>query len=151
MTCSAIMTTNPKTILESQTIGEAATLIVDHGYIALPVVDEGGRLAGLFGVHDLLGLLVPRVAVISGLLPNLRFMSDDLAELQGNFAKLKASPVRRAVNREAPSVHPDTPIVEALRLIARNHMTIPVVARETHTLVGMVSYWDAARAILGAR
>lgn len=148
MKCSAIMTPHPKTVLESQTIGEAAKLIAEHGYIDLPVVDDGGRFSGLFGLHDLLGLLVPREAVIGGLLPNLRFMSDELCDLQGNFAALKASPVRRAINREAPSVHPDTPVVDALRLIGRNHMTIPVVARETNMLVGLVSYWDAARAIL---
>ena len=150
MSCAAIMTPNPKTVLESATIGEAARLIVEHGYINLPVVDEAGRLAGLFGVYELLGLLVPRVAVVGNLLPNLRFMSDDIGDLRRTFIKLKDSPVKRAINREAASVHPDTPIVEALRLLARNHTTIPVVEREGGRLVGIVSYWDAARAILDA-
>ena len=142
------MTPNPKTVRESETIGEAARLIVEEGCISLPVVDSEGRFVGLFGLYDLLGLLVPRVAVIGNLLPNLRFMSDDIGDLRQAFAKLKDSPLRRAINREAASVYPDTPIVEALRLLARNHMTVPVVNRETQVLVGIVSYWDAARAIL---
>ena len=107
-------------------------------------------MVGLFGIYDLLGLLVPRVAVIGNLLPNLRFMSDDAGELHKKFALLKNNPVKRAVNREAPSVHPDTPVVEALRLFCRSHMTIPVVERDSGRLVGMVSYWDAAAAIVGA-
>jgi CBS-domain-containing membrane protein len=149
MTCSAIMTRDVKTVSEDDTIGAAARLIVEHRYINLPVVDSEGRFAGLFGVFELLGLLVPRIAVVGNLLPNLRFMSDDISDLHAGFAKLKDSPLRRAVNREAASVHPDTPVVEALRLLCRNHTTIPVVERDSNRLVGIVSYWDAARAVLG--
>lgn len=150
MTCGAIMTREPKSVREDETIGRAAQDILSNRYINLPVVDAKGRLVGLFGIYDLLGLLVPRVAVIGNLLPNLRFMSDDLGELHKKFASLKNSPVRRAVNREAASVYPDTPVVEALRLFCRNHMTIPVVERGSGKLVGMVSYWDAAAAVIGA-
>jgi CBS domain-containing protein len=92
---------------------------------------------------------VPRVAVIGSLLPNLRFVGDDAGELQRKFAALKTSPVQRAVNREAVRVYPDTPLIEALRLFCRNHMTIPVVERDSGKLVGMISYWDAARSIMG--
>ena len=142
------MTKNPKTVSETDTIGHAATLIVEHGYIDMPVIDAEGRLAGTFGIYDLLGLLVPRIAVIGNLLPNLRFMSDDLGELHDKFKELNGSPVRRAVNRESGYVHPDTPVAEALRLLARDHTTIPVVERGSNILVGIVSYWDAARAVM---
>jgi CBS domain-containing protein len=47
-------------------------------------------------------------------------------------------------------VYPDTPLIEAIRLFCRNHMTIPVVERGTDRLVGMISYWDAARHIVEA-
>ena len=149
MTCGAIMTREPKYVRESDTISCAAEHILAHRYINLLVVDEDGRLVGVFGIYDLLGLLVPRVAVIGNLLPNLRFLDDDMGQLHKKLASLKNKPVKRAVNREAPSVHPDTPVVEALRLFCRNHMTIPVVEPGTKKLVGMISYWDAARAIVG--
>jgi len=150
MSCANIMTPNPKAVREDDTIGAAAREIIDHTYINLPVVDAEGRLVGLFGVYDLLALLVPRVAVIGNLLPNLRFLGDDDTELQRKFATLRDSPVRRAVNREAARVYPDTPLIEAMRLFCRNHMTIPVVEHGTDKLVGMISYWDAARYIVGA-
>jgi len=143
------MTPNPKAVRESETIGRAAQEIVAQHAISVPVVDAEGRLVGLFGIYDLLALLVPRVAVIGNLLPNLRFVGDDPGELARNFAALKSSPMRHAVNREAALVYPDMPLIEALRLFGRNHMTIPVVERDSGKLVGMISYWDVARAIMG--
>lgn len=142
------MTRDPISVREDDTIGQAAREIIEHCYINLPVVDGDGRLVGLFGVYDLLALLVPRVAVIGNLLPNLRFLSDDASELRRKFESVRQSPVRRAVNREAARVYPDTPLIEAIRLFCRNHMTIPVVERGTDRLVGMISYWDAARCIV---
>jgi len=150
MTCAGIMTPNPRTVREDDTIGDAAREIIDHAYINLPVVDAQGRLVGLFGIYDLLALLVPRVAVIGNLLPNLRFLGDDVSEIQRKFTALRDNPVRRAVNREAVRVYPDTPLIEAIRLFCRNHMTIPVVERGTERVVGIISYWDAARKIVEA-
>jgi CBS-domain-containing membrane protein len=149
MSCDTIMARDPVFIRESETIGHAARQIIDHHYINLPVVDAKGRLVGLFGIYDLLALLVPRVAVIGNLLPNLRFIDEDPGELHRKFAAIKDSPVKRAVNREAVSVHPDTPLAEAIRLFCRNHTTLPVVERETGILVGMISYWDVAQLIAG--
>jgi CBS domain-containing protein len=148
MNCETIMTRNPKAIREDDTIGEAVQEIIERQYISVPVVDNEGRLVGLFGIYDLLALLVPRVAVIGNLLPNLRFLSDDESELYRKFAGVRNSPVRRAVNREAARVYPDTPLIEAIRLFCNNHMTIPVVERESGRLAGMISYWDAARHVI---
>ncbi len=151
MSCADIMTPNPRYVREDDTIGEAAREIIEHTYINLPVVDAEGRLVGLFGIYDLLALLVPRVAVIGNLLPNLRFMSDDDSELHRKYLSLKDNPVRRAVNREAARVYADTPLIEAIRLFCLNHTTIPVVERGSDRLVGMISYWDAARHIVAPK
>lgn len=149
MTCADIMTKNPVSVRESETIGEAARKIIDNRYINLPVVDADNRLVGLFGIYELLALLVPRVAVIGDLLPNLRFMSDDTSELHEKYAAVANNPVTRAVNRETLRVHPDTPIAEAIRLFCRNHTTLPVVEQGTGVLLGIISYWDVMRLIEG--
>jgi len=151
MSCEKIMIRNPKSVREDDTIGMAAREIVENHCISLPVVDADGRCVGLFGIFDLLALLVPRVAVIGNLLPNLQFLSDDDEVMRQKFAELRNSPLKRAVNREAARVHPDTPLIEAIRLLCRNHLTIPVVDEETDRLVGVISYWDAARYIIGPR
>ena len=147
MTCAGIMTANPKALRQSETIGRAAEEIAAHDSVSLPVVDMSGRLVGVFGIHDLLALLVPRVAVIGNLLPNMRFLGDDMGVLQDKFDALRDCPVERAVNREVARVYPDTPLVEALRLFCHNHTTIPVVERGSGILVGTICYRDAAKLI----
>ena len=151
MSCEKIMIRDPKRVREEDTIGMAARELVDNHCISLPVVDKDGRFVGLFGIFDLLALLVPRVAVIGNLLPNLQFLSDDDEVMRQKFADLRNNPLKRAVNREAARVHPDTPLIEAIRLLCRNHLTIPVVEEGTDRLVGVISYWDAARHIIEPR
>jgi CBS-domain-containing membrane protein len=147
MTCATIMTPHPRSVRVSETIGHAAEKIIADHSLSVPVVDSGGRLVGLFGIYDLLALLVPRVAVIGNLLPNLRFIGDDVGDLHKKFMALRDSPVERAINREAVRVYPDTPVIEAIRLFCGNHTTIPVVERNSGVLVGLISYWDAAKLI----
>lgn len=149
MSCQNFMTPDPLSVREDDTIGHAAKQIIEHRYINLPVVDAKGGLVGMFGIYDLLSLLVPRVAIVGNMLPNLRFMSDDLGALHRKYEDVRDRPVGQAADRQPVTVFVDTPIIEAVRLFCRNHTTLPVVARDTKQLVGVISYWDAARAIVG--
>src|SRR5947209_19737016 len=116
MSCGRIMIRNPKSLREDDTIGTAAREIVEHRCISLPVVDANERFLGLFGIFDLLAMLVPRVAVIGNLLPNLQFLSDDDRQMRDKFQILKDAPLKAAINRDAPRTYVDTPLVEAIRL-----------------------------------
>jgi CBS domain-containing protein len=149
MTCSLMMTANPRTALESETVGEAARILVEHRYNNLPVVDADGKFIGMFGIYDLMGLLIPKVALAGGLMPNLRFMSDNPEELRAKFREVSSRPIGDVAERDMPVLYPDTPEIEALRLFCRERTTLPVVERETRKLVGIVSYWDALRAVTG--
>ncbi len=147
MTCAAIMTAKPLTVRESDSVAMATETLMQHQYINLPVVDAAGRFLGMFGIYDLLGLLVPRVALAGDLLPNLRFVGDDPKALRDKFHAVKTQTVGEWCDRTAVTLHPDTPEIEALRLFCRRHTTLAVVERETQKLVGIVSYWDAINAI----
>lgn len=150
MTCAAIMTADPLTLKEGDSVARAAEALTKHHYINLPVVDGDGRFLGMFGIYDLLSLLVPRVALAGDLLPNLRFVGDDPAALRAKFQAVKAKTVGEYCDRQAVVLHPDTPEIEALRLFCLRHTTLAVAERETNKLVGIVSYWDAIRAVTGA-
>jgi len=149
MTCAALMTKDPLTAREGETVGEASRKLIAHHYINLPVVDGNGRFLGMFGIYDLLSLLVPRVALAGGLLPNLRFISDDPEDLRMRYREIKSRLVGEVADREATVVYPDTPEIEALRLFCRHHTTLAVVERGTRKLAGIMSYWDAVRALTG--
>ena len=150
MTCAAIMTRDPVVVREDERIADAAQLIVSQRCVNLPVVRGDGVLVGLFGIYDLLALLVPRIAVVGDMIPNLRFLSDDMGELRDRYAEIRDQRVERAMNREPVTVYPDTALIEAIRIFCRSHMTIPVVAHGSGKLCGMISYWDAARTILSS-
>src|ERR1700733_10437523 len=98
MSCVAIMTTNPVTLGVDESVGAAAAKLIAHQATILPVVDTEGRYAGMFGLYDLLSMLVPRVALAGNLLPNLRFIGDDPAELRRRYLELKTQRVGDMAN-----------------------------------------------------
>jgi len=59
-TVADIMTKNPVTILASQTVGEAARLMLDHKISGLPVVDMAGSVVGIITESDIFRMIVTR-------------------------------------------------------------------------------------------
>ena len=149
MTASAIMTANPPTLREGESVAEAAAKLVAHRYAGLPVADAGGRFLGMFGIYDLLSLLVPRVALAGDLLPNLRFLGDDPSQLRETYQSVKDKPVGQVCDRQAVTLRPDTPLIEVVRLFCRNYAVLAVVEPESGKIAGIVSSWDALAAIAG--
>jgi CBS domain-containing protein len=150
MSCTAIMTKTPLTIPEDETVAGAAAKLIGHHYTSLPVVDASGRYVGMFGIYDLLGLLVPRVALAGNLMSNLRFLSDDPGELRRRYEEVKSRLVSEAADRNSARLDSDAPEIEAIRLCCRSHTPIPVVEKGTDKVIGIISCWDALRALAGA-
>ncbi|NJN53734.1 MAG: CBS domain-containing protein [Anaerolineae bacterium] len=53
-----IMTPDPTTIHEDATIGEAARVMLENRISGLPVVDKGGKLAGIITESDIFSMVV---------------------------------------------------------------------------------------------
>ena len=149
MSITAIMSKSPITISEQESVADGAAKLVSNHFTSLPVVDEHGVYVGMFGLYDLLGLLVPRVALAGDLMANLRFIADDPEDLRNRYRDIRERRVGEVANRNAPRLDPDSPEVEAIRLFCRNHMSLPVVDRQSGRVIGIVSCWDAMRAIVG--
>ena len=149
MTCGAIMTESPLRAREDETVGEATKRLIGDRYLNLPVVNADGRFLGMFGIYDLFSLIIPKVALAGGLLPNLRFMGDDAEDLRTRFREIAGRKVGEVADRDVRVLYPDTPQIEALRLFCQQHTTLAVVERETRRLLGIVSYWDAVCALTG--
>jgi CBS domain-containing protein len=147
MSCAAIMTANPPVVLDSDSVADAAAKLVTHRASVLPVVDADGKYVGMFGIRDLLSLLVPRSALAGDLVPNLRFLGDDPEALRRKFQAAKTRTAGDTADRRAATLHPDMPEIEALRAFSREQATLAVVARDTGKLVGVVCGWDAIRAL----
>ena len=150
MSSTAIMKTAPIIIREQESVADAAAKLVSNHFTNLLVVDGQERYVGMFGLHDLLSLLVPRVALAGDLMSNLRFIADDPEELRRRYRDIRNRRVGEVANRNAPALDPDSSEVEAIRLFCRNHISVPVVDRESGQVIGIVSCWDAIGAVVGA-
>jgi len=148
MRCDAIMTVSPPSVRDTDSIASATALLIGGRHLGLPVVDADGRYVGMFGADDLLGLVVPRVAIAGGnVVPNLRFVGDDPKTLAERFGKIAQQTVGTVADRNAIALAPDTPQIEAFRIFCRSRAPLPVVEPESRKLVGLVSYFDVMGAV----
>jgi CBS-domain-containing membrane protein len=147
MNCAAIMSANPLTVLDEQSVAEAVTLLLDCGQTSLPVVDAHGCYVGMFGIDDLLGLLVPRVALAGDLTPNLRFIGDDPSDLHRRYREIANRRTGDVADRQAVALPSDAPQIEAIRLFCRYRAPIAVVARDTGKVEGIIAHTEAIGAM----
>lgn len=110
-----VVTVSPGTSIE-----EAAALVAEHGFAALPVVDDHGRLVGVVSGEDLLR-----------------------EELR---ARRAAHHVSDAMSDLVVAVEAEMPVGEIARqLLGHHYRSLPVVAGDL--LVGVVSRGDLLRAL----
>jgi CBS-domain-containing membrane protein len=148
MRCDAIMTVSPPSVRDTDSIASATAKLVSGRHLGLPVVDADGRYVGMFGTDDLLGLVVPRIAIAGGnVVPNLRFVGDNPATLAERFRETAQQSVGSIADRNAIALAPDTPQIEAFRIFCRSRASLPVVEPKTRKLVGLVSYFDVMGAV----
>lgn len=151
MIVRAIMTPDPLTVGIDDSIGRAAELIFSKRFVNLPIVEAGGRYRAMFGVFELVGLLLPPGATIARLVPDLEFIAENMPDLMAKLSAMKADPVGPHGRADLPLLKPDTPILEALLLFHRHRSSLPVVDPADGKLIGILSYWDAVGAVAGRR
>lgn len=148
MTCKAIMDPDPPVLLATETVGEALNRLLTCRYLALPVVDDDRRYIGLFAKSRLFGLMLPSIVALEDMLPklahltDLAYLSDDLDDLRERFARFRDRPVAKYADPEAPTLRPESPLMEAILLVFRTRNFVPVVEPQSRRLVGVVSTWD---------
>lgn len=145
------MMPNPLALRGGDTVGAAARQLVEHRFVNMPVVDDRRRYLGMFGVFDLLALLLPTGAALDHLVLDLGFMADDVSGLQQKLAGMDRQPIAGLARTDLPVLRPETAIVEALLLFYRSRSSLAVVDERSGELLGILSYWDALAALLGRR
>jgi CBS domain-containing protein len=148
MTCADIMTPDPLTVLESEPLENAVTILRDNRFRSIPVVDEDGKMVGQFGIHALLKLLVPKIATMRLGIPRLPFVTDDIDDLRRRLSDRYHKPIKNFVEAEYIIVHPDTPLTRVVLGLYHCHDNLPVVDEKTGRLIGIVSYWDIVGRLL---
>lgn len=124
-TASDVMTPDPVTVLESASLPEAAEIMARRRLKRLPVVKVSGALSGIVSRLDLLR------TVAAGFGP-----SEPVAREMGLVAD---QPVSRAMRRDVPTVHPESPLTEVFQAVISTRLNRALVVDEERLPVGLVT------------
>jgi CBS domain-containing protein/PII-like signaling protein len=124
-TAGEVMTRGPVTVTSRTPLPVVAEAMARHRLKRLPVVDERGTLVGMVSRVDLL-----RTAA-SGLEP---------AALEAvELGLTREGPISRAMRRDVPTVHPDTPLPEVFQAVISTRLSRAFVVDADRRVVGLVS------------
>lgn len=129
-------------------VGEAASLFVEHHIGTLPVVDKNGRLAGILHIRDLLQLVMPAFVK---LVHDFDYVRGDF----GAYEELRPSPqmARQPISQlmEPPiSVRASSGLLRAFAIINKNDLYDLPVVDDDERLVGLASRVDVGTALLSS-
>jgi CBS domain-containing protein len=127
------MSKNPVTVKPNDGINEAIWKMERGHFRHLPVVDEAGKLIGMLSDRD--------VRLVR---PSLAFVDKNEANVQ-----LWSTSVQQAAVFEPVKVPPDTTVKEAAELMLRWHVGALPVVGEKDKLVGIITYTDLLRELVG--
>lgn len=158
MPCRDAMITNVITAHADQTVADALNLLEEHGITTVPIVDDNSTLVGLFSFAHLLLTILPMSFGDEGQAegPMSRLHSMDIS--LDNLVETKPWVVNRLIRelpkklgdtmvKSPPIVHPETPLREGVRLLAKYGSPLIVVDNGDKKLVGLVTYQNTLRAL----
>ncbi len=153
MSVKNIMLADPKYVRPEDTVPKVVQLMLDHGIRNVPVADAQGRFLGSFGTVHLLPLLLPKVATfdeeVFGGVTDLSFVHDTFEDIRDRLDEVRSHHVGDYMDRKAPTIEPDTSIIEGMLLLYKHRTHVPVVEKTTRKLVGVVTFNCVLRAIMG--
>jgi CBS domain-containing protein len=147
MTVESIMTRDLVVLRPTDKVSEGLRKLHEQHVRTLAVVGDDYDFVGLFGIRQLVHLLLPKAAQDKYGLTDLSFMPDDLGELYHRLRELGDKPVADFLEpREDLLIcDPSTSLPEMLELLHLSFNTsLPVLVLDgdSDRLVGMVSGWD---------
>lgn len=144
MKVSEFMTKNVIFLNPTQTVEEAAQIMLKEEISVLPIVDDKSHLVGIITESDFVGkeANIPHaLASIKRLLGQV-FYFDDIETL---FLKAKTMPVEQVMTKSPRTVTPDYSLTDVVNLMIRHNLKrIPVI--EDEKLVGIITRKDIMRA-----
>jgi CBS domain-containing protein len=125
-------------LTQDVTVEQAVRVILDSGLPALPVVDDNGRLAGIFGEREFMAALFP------GYVGELRFagfVRKALDEALNKRATCRQEPVAKHMNTEHVDVPEDASDVQVAETFL-HHRVLIVPVRGDDGLKGVITRSD---------
>jgi CBS domain-containing protein len=142
-TISELVLREPGTLAKKETVEDAVRAVLASGLPALPVVDEHGRFAGVFGEREFMAALFP------GYLDQLKgtaFLRRSLDETLERREACRTEPVGKYMNTEHVDVPPDFADTQVAEIFLHHRVLIvPVV--DDGAVVGVITRGDFFRTV----
>jgi CBS domain-containing protein len=141
-----IMTGNVITVSPSTTIEALARILVEHRISGVPVVDPGGRLAGIVTENDLINqnkrLHIPTVIRLF----DAYIMLESPARIEKELKQMAAVTVEDIYMKDTITIGPETSIEDIATIMSEKKIhLIPVV--EGGEIVGIVGKMDLIKGL----
>lgn len=138
MPCSSAIVQSPVVLSPNESVEKALSVMKKKSCRFAPVVDEQGKIVGVFSIQALLKNLLPvSVALSDGIQFDVTVKAaPGVAKRLKNVALLS---VETLMERKVIMVHPETPIWEGVSLIAQHAVPVIVAEHETGKFLGMIS------------
>lgn len=150
MKASDVMEPHPSVLKPTDTIDDAAKVIMKNRFRSMPIVDEDGCYMGMFGVNCLLKQVIPKAVLMPQGLKNISFIHETLEELYDRYCEVKDEPISMCMSNEVKPVLQDTPLTETMLQLYETRASIPVVDTDHCKLLGVISYWEVGEKIMRA-
>lgn len=151
MTCQTVMLQKPVTVRDSDSLTQALDTLFAHRIKSVPVIDSEHIYRGLFGIHTLVRVLLPRAATLnegSGL-TDLAFVHDTLDNLKDRLTQRLPESVLAFTDTSFAPLAPTVSLLETLLLLHRHRHSLPVADPATGRLLGIVTYWEMLARLTG--
>jgi CBS domain-containing protein len=143
-----VMSSNVVTLRADQTVAEAADVLAEHRFGAMPVIDADGRLLGLLRDEDLIvseaRVHVPTfITLFNATIP----LPGSQRHLEDQLQKVAGSTVADVMDEDCWTIAPDASLEELATVMhERDASHIPVIDADGK-LVGIVARGDLVRFI----
>jgi CBS-domain-containing membrane protein len=154
VTCRSIMATGYPVLSADMTLTECVRTLLQNRVLAMPVVDESGKYLGQFRKNLLISAVLPQVGVLDQRFERIARMieagllRDTMQDVRDRFAEIAGDPVGKHLDRDAPVLRPEQPLVTAMFYLYQGRNFLPVVEADSGLLVGVVSTWDVLENII---
>lgn len=149
-TAAELMTPNPVSLGENETIREALALLTDRGFKAAPVIDDAGRPVGVLSGTDLLVHDRERTEHLRAA-PEFYHRADltlSTGEALGEGFEIETTDGTRVCDLMTPavfSVPPDAPAERVIEEMVGLRVHRVFVVDDTGVLIGVISALDVLR------
>jgi CBS domain-containing protein len=123
------------TILDTATLGEALARMIKHHMQQLLLINEAGEFVGEVTTFTLAKLLLTNGSGTT----REEAEAETVGDVDDRIMPHLGRRVRDFAEHDLPVVGPDTPLMEAVRLLASGKLRLPVVDPNTNKFVGIIS------------